>query len=77
MAKDPGAAAMMARAVLVVSLFALIGLAAAPTASAADDPCVVGSNAERCAVSVYWVVCVTEPCDPMKVCVGYGRVCNP
>lgn len=68
---------MMARAVLLASLFALLGLAAAPTASAAADPCVVGSQEETCAVSVYWVVCVTDPCDPMKVCVGYGRVCTP
>ena len=76
MAEDGGAEPMMARAVLLASVFALIGIAAAPSASA-SDPCVVGNEEETCAVSVYWVVCVTEPCDPMKACVGYGRVCTP
>jgi hypothetical protein len=66
---------MMARAVLLASLFALLGLAAVPTASAAEAPCVVGASEPNCLVSVQMVVCVTDPCDTMDVCVAYGRVC--
>lgn len=66
---------MMARAILVACLVALIGVSAAPTAAASDPPCVVGTNAPTCVVSVEMVVCVTDPCDPTMVCVAYGRVC--
>lgn len=66
---------MMARAVLLAFLVALIGLSAAPTAAASEDPCVVGPTPSRCAVSVQFRECVTDPCDTMDVCVAYGRVC--
>ena len=67
---------MMARAILFASILTLVGFSvAAPTAAAADDPCVVGSSQSQCAVSVQMVVCVTDPCDTMDVCVAYGRVC--
>jgi hypothetical protein len=66
---------MMARAVLLASLVALLGLAAAPTAAASDPPCVVGASEPNCAVSVQYRVCVTDPCDEMDICVAYGRVC--
>lgn len=65
---------MMARALLVATLVALIGISAAPTAAAAP-PCVVGSSEPGCAVSVQFRECVTDPCDTMDVCVAYGRVC--
>lgn len=65
---------MMARAVLLACLVTLLGVSAIPTASAAE-PCIVGTNAPTCVVSVEMVVCVTEPCDPTLVCVGYGLVC--
>ena len=68
---------MMAR-VLLLTLSLVLLLAAAPTAEARPpvvQDCVVGSNESSCLVSVYWVVCVTEPCDPMRICVGYGLVC--
>lgn len=71
----PDGGPMMARAVLLASLVALLGFSvAAPTASAAE--CVVGNDHDSCAVSVTMVVCVTEPCDGVKVCAGYGRVCT-
>lgn len=41
----------------------------------AAAPCVLGDR--TCLVGIEWVVCVTEPCDPATVCVGYGRVCTP
>lgn len=68
---------MMARAILFASLVALLGFSiAAPTAAAQETPCVVGSSSQtECAVSVQMVVCVTDPCDTMDVCVAYGRVC--
>jgi hypothetical protein len=73
--RRPDPLAMMARGVLLAFLVALIGLSAAPTATAAEPPCVVGSSQTECAVSVQMVVCVTDPCDTMDVCVAYGRVC--
>lgn len=67
---------MMARAILLASLVTLVGFSvAAPTAAAAEPPCVVGSSQTECLVSVQMVVCVTDPCDTMDVCVAYGRVC--
>jgi hypothetical protein len=66
---------MTARAVLLASLFALLGLAAVPTAAATEEPCVVGASQPHCLVSVQMVVCVTDPCDTMDVCVAYGRLC--
>jgi hypothetical protein len=65
---------MMARAVLLACLVTLVGLAAAPTAFAAP-PCVVGQDDAHCAVTTHTVVCVTSPCDAIRVCVGYGRIC--
>ncbi|HUR25109.1 MAG TPA: hypothetical protein VM327_03730 [Candidatus Thermoplasmatota archaeon] len=66
---------MMSRVVLLALLSSvLIGVAAAPTAAAAP-PCVVGSSMQSCAVGIQTVVCVTDPCDTMDVCVAYGRVC--
>lgn len=67
---------MMVRAVLLATSLVLLGLAvAAPTAAAADDPCVVGASEPNCAVSVQYRVCVTEPCDEMDLCVLYGLYC--
>lgn len=69
---------MMARAVLVALSLALLAIAAAPTAEARPpvvQDCVVGSSQPECLVSVQMVVCVTDPCDTMTVCAGYGRVC--
>lgn len=66
---------MMARAILVACLLVLLGTAAtAPTAAAAPS-CVVGSSEPNCLVSVQQRVCVTDPCDELDVCVGYGRIC--
>ena len=47
---------------------------AVPDASAAR--CVVGDDPAKCLVSVQWIVCVTEPCDGLIVCVGHGLVCT-
>ncbi|MEA3165757.1 MAG: hypothetical protein QOJ26_623 [Thermoplasmata archaeon] len=66
---------MMARAVLLLSLVALIGFTAAAPTAAAAPPCVVGSNMQSCAVGIQTVVCVTDPCDTMDVCLAYGAVC--
>lgn len=45
-----------------------------PGASAAE--CIVGDNEQKCVVSVTMVVCVTEPCDGIIVCVGHGLACS-
>jgi hypothetical protein len=69
---------MMARAVLLAVLVALLGTAAAPSASARPpvvDDCVVGSSEPDCLVSVQTRVCVTDPCDTLDVCVLYGFLC--
>lgn len=67
---------MMARAILLASLVTLLGFSvAAPTAAAAEQPCVVGASEPECLVSIQQRVCVTDPCDTMDVCVAYGRVC--
>ena len=64
----------MAPRVLLALLLMTAGVALMPTATAAEK-CVVGNDERTCAVSVSWVVCVTDPCDPARVCVGYGRYC--
>jgi hypothetical protein len=70
---------MMARAVLLALLVSLIGLAVAVPSAAARPPvvqdCVVGSSEPDCLVSIQMVVCVTDPCDTMDVCLLYGFVC--
>lgn len=66
---------MMARAILLASLVTLVGFSVAAPTAAAAPPCVVGSSEPNCLVSVQMVVCVTDPCDTMDVCVAYGRVC--
>ena len=70
---------MMARAFLVLTLLALAGLAVAAPSAAARPPvvgdCAVGDDADACLVSVHWVVCVTEPCDALRVCIAYGFLC--
>lgn len=37
--------------------------------------CAVGNGEAECLVSIQWVVCVTAPCDPMKLCLYYGFIC--
>jgi hypothetical protein len=69
---------MMARAILLASIAALIAFSLAPSAEARPPvvgECVVGSSQSECLVSVQMVVCVTDPCDTMDVCVAYGAVC--
>lgn len=70
---------MMARVLVALSLLAIAGIALAPTAEArppADlGDCAVGDNEAECLVSVHWVVCVTDPCDPMRICLLYGFIC--
>lgn len=65
---------MIARAIFLACSLVLLGTAAAPTATAAPA-CVVGSSEPSCLVSVQQRVCVTDPCDELDVCVGYGRIC--
>ena len=76
-ATTPVSFLMMARAVLLTLSFILL-LAAVPTAEARPPvtaDCVVGSSEPGCLVSVQMVVCVTDPCDTMDVCVLYGFYC--
>ena len=58
---------------LALSL-ATVGLAALPGASAAR--CVYGDDPEACLVSVQFIVCVTDPCDGVIVCVARATVCS-
>lgn len=58
---------------LLAASLAFVGLAL-PEASAAR--CIVGDDPEDCLVSVRFIVCVTEPCDGVIVCVGHGLVCT-
>lgn len=37
-------------------------------------PCAVGGR--ECLVGIEWVVCVTEPCPPLTVCLLEGRICR-
>lgn len=61
-------------AFLALILAALAFVPAAEAAETSSGPCLTG--AMDCLVYVHWVVCVTEPCDPMMVCVGFGLVCT-
>ncbi|HWH08811.1 MAG TPA: hypothetical protein VNX21_06390 [Candidatus Thermoplasmatota archaeon] len=59
---------------LLATSLAFAGLASVPSASAIG--CVVGSEPSQCLVAVYTVVCVTEPCDGVIVCLAHGKVCS-
>lgn len=47
-------------------------LALAPTANAIEPFC----NDRTCLVSISYVVCVTEPCDGMVICVKGETFCT-
>lgn len=59
-------------------LLLVLSLASVPFAltEASAARCVVGDDPAKCLVSVQWVVCVTEPCDGLIVCVGHGLACT-
>lgn len=65
---------MKALPLLLALSLATVSAALLPEASAAQ--CVYGDDPERCIVSVRFIVCVTEPCDGMIVCLAYEKVCT-
>lgn len=73
----PSPGRMNASTMLLALSLAFAGVAFLPSAAAADVPdsgCLVGDRS--CLVGVEWVVCVTEPCDGLTVCLNHGAICR-